>query len=978
MEVILRNVPRSLSDENLKTELTPFMTQLGITLWHCEKPPKKTQAWVTFYHLEDGQKFLQHHEKITDTPGAVPTSAFGAETNKAKKPQQRDVPRLHIFRTPIYVSISPRKIDVATLRHVILNENNKKAPPKKPEKRPYNRESSRNNVYELYEVACGKLLFRESSSDLFFAQQTESRYMYFVNFRQRFIVIQSLGEDKIFIDIRTIHDCIVDPSDQSLTFVLTEPPRFYHYSETDRKHIRTQEFRDWDNIERYSGHCLVYRMWFRDEKFDSIISTLRKKDLFSMTRQTVNVDIHPKPFVEDYSTCMHAFSSTITELGKYRSTIPFSILFQVQGLVWGNYLHPKAGLDALIILEKVAKQCKANNTQFPITTDAMKTLFQSIPYPSPDMDPAELDIHGLLHSVMSTELSRKDGDLSRDGIHGRQIANQYTWVLKALVTPTRIVLSGPDPENKNRVLRLFPQNSDYFLRVTFGDEGGQDLGINPVISKDEVFARYRKVMTKGIKIAGRRFNFLGFAHSSLRAHSAWFCAPFIDHDMQRQTCGSILKFLGNFEGIRISAKCAARIGQAFSETPYTVPLSTISVQYIKDVKSADLRRIFSDGVGTISMRALETVWSHLPKSLGRPTCLQIRLAGIKGMLSLDTRLGGSTIRIRKESMMKFPSQDFHELGICDVASRPKKMYLNRQIIKILEDMGTSEEWFFKLQNKALSILQGVTASAANTSTFLGYQTIGAAVGLPKFIRQLDRIGIDYKCNRFLKAVVDHVVLRELRLLKYRSRMAVSKGVTLFGVMDEFGFLGEEEVYVTFDAGSHGMEELVTDGLVLVTRSPAVHPGDVQLAHMRIPPVGHPLRSLKNCIVFSQRGKRDLPSQLSGGDLDGDIFNVIWDKEALPIHSFTPADYWPGDPIHLDRKVKQKDIIEFFVNFMKNDVLGLLAMRHLYHADYSKEGTMGETCLYLASLCSTAVDYSKTGIPVNSDNIPKPPPTRPDL
>lgn len=95
-------------------------------------------------------------------------------------------------------------------------------------------------------------------------------------------------------------------------------------------------------------------------------------------------------------------------------------------------------------------------------------------------------------------------------------------------------------------------------------------------------------------------------------------------------------------------------------------------------------------------------------------------------------------------------------------------------------------------------------------------------------------------------------------------------------MDETDTLREGEVFVTYDTPSYQQRVLVQDGII-VTRSPALHPGDIRVANAVDVPPDSPLRALANCIVFSQRGQRDLPSQLSGGDLDGDLYNVSISK-----------------------------------------------------------------------------------------------------
>ena len=264
------------------------------------------------------------------------------------------------------------------------------------------------------------------------------------------------------------------------------------------------------------------------------------------------------------------------------------------------------------------------------------------------------------------------------------------------------------------------------------------------------------------------------------------------------------------------------------------------------------------------------------------------------------------------------------------------------MVKILEDMGVSNDWFFQQQNRALYNLQLITANIANTAGFLQRQKIADSIGFPQLIRRLDEIGIDYKDDRFLRSVVEATVLRELRLLKHKARIPIDQGVTLFGIMDETDYLEEGEVYVTFDdsifISGHSMD--LDNFQMIITRSPALHPGDIQLATNIIPPDHHPLRALKNCIVFSQKGKRDLPSCLSGGDLDGDIYGIIWDENAVRQckRTFKPADYPRVEPLNIERTVNREDMTDFFVQFMATDQLGLIAVKHVILADQRDGGT----------------------------------------
>ncbi|KAF4121684.1 RNA-dependent RNA polymerase [Geosmithia morbida] len=976
MEVILKGLPPSFSNEDLGRELDPFMKALFIRQWSSDKPQRKPHAWVYFDDPADGKKFIGKHGKLTDV-----------SQGKSRRP---DIARMHITKVPVFIERSSR----APRQFIKLKPTAKNEQPNRgqaPKRNPANLSSG--SQFLVQAIDCGHNFFHHETKTLTFARQTGFRVpgsdsSMLCELTQQSMTINREDWCRIEIQCHTIHDFIANENDCTLTLVLAEPPRFYEALSHSvmKNQLRTKWQRcsscpKWNGHSSYVGRCLVYRLWLLEPHFRSALHTITAKDLISVTNDNLAVDMTPEPFIHDYASGMSRFETRINQIKPVKERLPFILLFQVQALVWNNYIHPATGFRMLERMEDEARAANENRTPFPYTMEAMKKLYQEIPYACPGRDPAEVDADELLNRVADiTRDMRQDDSLLRMKYEGDLIPDHQAWVMKAMVTPTRVILHGPDAESKNRILRKFSNHTDYFIRCLFCDDDGQDLSFNPNVSNDAIFSRYRGVLQDGLQIAGRHFSFLGFSHSSLRSHSVWLMAPFVDSRFQRQDYQTIIKSLGTFSNIRVPAKCAARIGQAFSETPYAVPIFETNIQNrsIPDVKNADGSRIFSDGVGTISLEAAREFWARLPKSARAATCFQIRWAGSKGMLSLDTRLRGKLICIRNESMRKFPSDDAGDLGICDTASKPLHLMLNRQMIKILEDMGTPDQWFVDMQNRELRIIRAVTATASNTSTFLRYQLIGSSMAFPQFIKRLDRIGADYRTDTFLKTVVEHVVLRELRLLKHKARIPVEKGITLFGIMDETGFLREHEVYVTFDKTTARIGKLPSYGRAIITRSPALHPGDIRLVNLVTPPVGSPLRDLRNCVVFSQHGNRDLPSQLSGGDLDGDLYNIIWDQEAMPRQVFAPADYPRVDPKPLDRDVTRDDIADFFINFMKTDILGVIATRHQIMADIKDEGTADPDCLALAEMHSTAVDSSKTGIPVEARALPKPPRTRPDF
>jgi hypothetical protein len=84
---------------------------------------------------------------------------------------------------------------------------------------------------------------------------------------------------------------------------------------------------------------------------------------------------------------------------------------------------------------------------------------------------------------------------------------------------------------------------------------------------------------------------------------------------------------------------------------------------------------------------------------------------------------------------------------------------------------------------------------------------------------------------------------------------------------------------------------MVQGAVLICRSPCNMPGDIQKAYAVQGRTGQPFEYLKNTLVFSAKGARPLTDQLSGGDLDGDEYYIIKEKNFVGLlQSAIPHDF----------------------------------------------------------------------------------------
>ncbi|KAH6973539.1 RNA dependent RNA polymerase-domain-containing protein [Ilyonectria sp. MPI-CAGE-AT-0026] len=536
---------------------------------------------------------------------------------------------------------------------------------------------------------------------------------------------------------------------------------------------------------------------------------------------------------------------------------------------------------------------------------------------------------------------------------------------KAVVTPTTIRFNTPTVEMSNRVLRRYNNIHDRFLRIQFMDE--QESG-RITVNKDQnedIWKRLLRTLFQGIRIGDRVYEFLAFGSSQLRQCGAYFFCP-TDH----VSCDDIRKWMGQFDHIKIIAKYSARLGQCLSTTREVRGISVPSIQPIEDIERNGY--CFTDGVGKISPFIAQMVIEDVGLDVfDQPSAFQFRMGGCKGVLTVWPDAKGTEVHVR-ESQEKFKAE-YNGLEIIRCAKFATAT-LNRQTITILESLGVPVSAFKNLLDHQLHTYE------------LAMQDNKTAIDLlRKFVDEnqttlaiAEMIEADFKTNETQEPFVLNVLNLwrswSLKLLKEKARIQVEKSAFVLGCVDETKTLrghssateGSKDkdinklpqIFLQITNSKDYNKTRVIKGVCLVGRNPSLHPGDIRIVEAVDEPKLH---HLKDVVVFPATGDRPVPNMLSGGDLDGDDFFVMWESSLMPrIWNYPPMDYAGPKPQQLDRDVNVNDLRNFFVMYMKNDVLPLIAFAHLATAD--KYGPMSKKCLELADLHSKAVDYPKTGEP----------------
>ncbi|KAL8279159.1 hypothetical protein RQP46_008415 [Phenoliferia psychrophenolica] len=514
--------------------------------------------------------------------------------------------------------------------------------------------------------------------------------------------------------------------------------------------------------------------------------------------------------------------------------------------------------------------------------------------------------------------------------------------------PTRITLFGPLRGDSNRITRLYGEkNASHFLRVSFREESSDNIrSIRGCDVEELIRSRFASAMRSGLDLGGRRFDFLAWSSSSIKEHTSFFVTSFPDSSGTIINAHTIRSSLGDFDKIQ-------KIPDIESLDPVTGNISC-----------------HTDGVGLISRSLAKEVDKAYSDSLSpsqrrrrvKPSVFQIRLGGSKGLLQVDATLEGHALLLRP-SMTKYESKSL-TLDICDVNNRPLPAFLNRPLISLLEGLGVAPSTFQDLQQKTLDEIKRSKTSFSIGATYVEEMGLAQASRLAQTLRLLAvRLPRASSCEPFLEECLNLVASYAHRELKYRGRIPLPGSWNLIGVADPTGeYLQPGEVYACIH--EPGKDPVYLEGPIAISRSPTMHPGDIQLVRAvgKIPDGAFTrFASVKNCVVFSTRGPRSMPSCLGGGDLDGDLYLLITTPSLFPTQWHPPASYEASRMKLLDR-----DATSFTVVILEERT-GQVATAHLALAD--AKGLLSPECLELAEWHSDAVDYVKSGTPVPKDAIP---------
>jgi hypothetical protein len=507
---------------------------------------------------------------------------------------------------------------------------------------------------------------------------------------------------------------------------------------------------------------------------------------------------------------------------------------------------------------------------------------------------------------------------------------------RVIVTPTYTKFVPYVQDQGNRILRDYLSDPNDGIRLVFKMDNFEEARWNNPYLCDYI----KHYLDTGLNIAGKQFRFFCYSQSQFRSMSCWLVV----------NPEEILQRSGKFHEIDTVAKYGARIGQTLTTTIKTIQIpkgSIIEIPDVEGIKYQDGQKVgvytFSDGVGKISYDLAERI-SNILGLEEVPSAFQARFLGCKGVWTViyEDRTGCIWVR---PSQSKFRTEitDNQFFEVCNV-SKYIKAYLNRQVILLLSALGVDNQVFI---NRLIEYKNNLEDEKFILS-LINYEEWS------RIFMNMHLAGLNRFNDRLIRSIVSsnrEILYREL---KSKAKIYIKEGIQSIGIMDEFGILEYGEAYLhIYDKGK---VDIVLDKPCVVVKCPCLHPGDVRLLKFRsdIPK----FENYKNVVIFPQQGPRPHPNEISGGDLDGDLYYVFYDDELCKINPVPPMDYTDNSKKNKKENITLKDVIDFFAVYVNNNNLGLIADAHLAHADQNTANN--DIAINLALKFSKAVDAPKTG------------------
>ena len=199
----------------------------------------------------------------------------------------------------------------------------------------------------------------------------------------------------------------------------------------------------------------------------------------------------------------------------------------------------------------------------------------------------------------------------------------------------------------------------------------------------------------------------------------------------------------------------------------------------------------------------------------------------------DPSCDGYDVCLRR-SMVKFVAP-YDSLEVVRIATTVP-YFLNRSVILLGSHKGIADETFIEMQERHIQNLNKMLTDASFAAIFLP-QLSGPDNSLMTTLQHMLYMNLKPDTDPFLLSCLHCTRSHHLMGLRKKARISVEDGAVLIGGIDELGLIPENCVFVQvqrpasrrvrsqYSSDSDGGDFMVVKGRVMVTKHPAMHPGE---------------------------------------------------------------------------------------------------------------------------------------------------------
>ena len=399
---------------------------------------------------------------------------------------------------------------------------------------------------------------------------------------------------------------------------------------------------------------------------------------------------------------------------------------------------------------------------------------------------------------------------------------------------------------------------------------------------------------------------------------------------EKNSAEHVRHWLGNFRDFSNTMKINTRLKLGFS-TSYVAPLPIDDKRVVVIPDISFDGNLMTDGCGIISADLIQQFPFRVSKTIDGKRCgtmvstqrtvlpaiIQVRLRCLHGLfkgcllVSHDKSLfPNNSYVVLRESMKKttvhrdkcliselYIVDTFEvttEEGKSDVNEMVCYANLNRQICLLLSHLGVPDDFFINLMKKEIDQIMSVRTSKERAWKIIKSEKWDYDEKSDNEYVTAENFFLAGHSLKEPKLQNLLLFIQKEGLAKLKSgRMRLKDSAFLVGAPDPYGILQEGEVYVqiynrylpSYASRDNTKVASALEGTIVVSRLPALHPGDVRmLTAVYKPELADFFKgSCGGVIIFSTKGTRSAGDEMGGGDFDGDRYLVLFGNNQFTNH-----------------------------------------------------------------------------------------------